>query len=120
MPRMMTRLILLCAALAAAPLLGRAGLLVQQHGAAGRVAQLAHHRVELVAMPIVGHPFAPGRAVMHVEHVVAGRPELEAHRAVGVVGRRDDVEVVVGGVVELGEDRRHADAAVADALLCGF
>ena len=63
------------AALAAAALLGGAGLVVDQHGEAGDLAQLALHGVELVAM-------ADGDAVR----------EVGADRVlVGLVGDDDDL-----------------------------
>ena len=63
------------AALAAAALLGGAGLVVDQHGEAGDLAQLALHGVELVAM-------ADGDAVR----------EAGVHRVlVGLVGDDDDL-----------------------------
>ena len=82
------------AALAAAALLGGAGLVVDQHGEAGDFAQLALHGIELVAM-------ADGDAVR----------EAGIHRVlVGLVGDDDDLLGALG--LDLARDLGNRERAV--------
>ena len=80
--------------LAAAALLRRAGLVVDQHGDAGNFRELLLHRHQIVAM-MDGQP---------------GRPCRPGRIFVRLVGHHDDALGALGG--DLARDLRHGEAAV--------